>query len=183
MSLSLSATIQGILYYKGQPVSIKELAKITKQKEPAVREALDELRSNLDGHGLSLVVNESKAELCTHADLADMMAKLQKEELEKPLSKPSIETLAIIAYSNGVARSEIEYIRGVNSTFILRSLEVRGLIEKKSNPNDKRTMLYYPTIDFLKSLGKEQSSDLPDYDSFQEKISSLQEDNQNSEDL
>jgi segregation and condensation protein B len=181
--MNLSSIIEGILYYKGQPVSIKDLVKLTAQKESAVREALDELRNNLKGHGLSLVVNESKAELCTHADLADMMAKLQKEELEKPLSKPSIETLAIIAYSNGVARSEIEYIRGVNSTFILRSLEVRGLIEKKSNPNDKRTMLYYPTIDFLKTLGKEQSSDLPDYESFQEKISRLQENSQNEEEL
>jgi len=156
---------------------------MTKQKEPAVREALDSLREKLSGRGLSLVVNEDKAELCTHAELSEMIAQLQKEELEKPLSKPSIETLAIIAYSNGVARSEIEYIRGVNSTFILRSLEIRGLVEKKSNPNDKRAMLYYPTIDFLKSLGKAQSSDLPDFELFQEKISNLQENNQDSEEL
>jgi len=181
--MELSSIIEGILYYKGQPVSIKELIKMTNQKEPAVREALDELREKLSGHGLSLVVNEDRSELCTHAELSEMMTRLQKEELEKPLSKPSIETLAIIAYSNGVARSDIEYIRGVNSTFILRSLEIRGLVEKKSNPNDKRAMLYFPTIDFLKSLGKEQSTDLSGYQSFQEKIVRLQESRQDSEEL
>ncbi len=181
--MELSSIIEGILYYKGQPVTVKELSKMTKQKESAVHAALETLREKLSGHGLSLVVNEDKAELCTHTDLSDMMAQLQKEELEKPLTKPSIETLAIIAYSNGVARSEIEYIRGVNSTFILRSLEIRGLVEKKSNPNDKRAMLYYPTIDFLKSLGKEQVADLPDYQSFQDKILNLQDAEQDSEEL
>lgn len=181
--MELSSIIEGILYYKGQPVTIKELAKMTKQKEPAIRQALESLCEKLSGHGLAVVVNEDKAELCTHTELSEMIATLQKEELEKPLTKASIETLAIVAYSNGIGRSEIDYIRGVNSNFILRSLEVRGLVEKKTNPNDKRSFVYHPTIDFLKSLGKDSVHDLPDYQVLQDKITQLQETEDKSEEL
>lgn len=170
MTLSLDAKIEGILYYKGQPVSLKELMHIIKQDEIKIREALDLLRERLNNRGLTLVESNDLIELCTHADLSELITHLQKEELEKPLSKASIETLAIIAYSDGITRSEVDFIRGVNSTFIIRSLEVRGLVEKKSNPEDKRALLYYPSLDFLKSLGQDKVQELPDYVSFQEKI-------------
>ncbi|MBP6925567.1 MAG: SMC-Scp complex subunit ScpB [Candidatus Pacebacteria bacterium] len=175
MKLSLPATIEGLLYYKGQSVTVQEIVKILGVPESDVRTALDTLGENLRDRGLSLVMHQDHVELCTHSELSDLITRLQKEELEKPLSKPSIETLAIIAYGQGVARSEIDYIRGVNSAFIVRSLEVRGLVEKKTHPEDKRVFLYYPTLDFLKSMGLENTEQLPEYVSFQDKIAALQE--------
>ena len=74
-----------------------------------------------------------------------------------------METLAIILYKGSVTRSEIDYIRGVTSTFILRNLAIRGLVEKYINEEDKRTVLYKPTIDLLSYLGVESTEKLPSF--------------------
>lgn len=173
MNLSLASIIEGILWYKGQPITFVDLARITKKTESEIKRALAELRTNLEGRGIMLVTNENEAELCTHSELATMLAQLQKEEMEKPLSRASLETLAIVAYNDGITRSEIDYIRGVNSTFILRALEIRGLVEKKPHADDKRAMVYYPTLDFLKSLGVDSAASFPRFDELKEKLVEL----------
>jgi segregation and condensation protein B len=80
-----------------------------------------------------------------------------------------LETLTIIAYRGPVTRAELEQIRGVNCSIILRNLAMRGLITTAS---DKQTMqvTYSITFDFLKFLGLQQQSELPDY----EKLNSSQ---------
>jgi segregation and condensation protein B len=88
------------------------------------------------------------------------------------LTKSSLETLSIVLYKNGVSRSEIDYIRGVNSSFILRNLIVRGLIEKITDPKDSRRLLYRPTFDALSFMGITSIEQLPNYS---EVITQLQE--------
>jgi len=172
---TLASIIEGILWFKGQPVEIADLARITKKTQSEIETALAELKTTLDGHGITLVMNDHEAELCTHTELGTLLSQLQKEEMEKPLSRASLETLAIIAYNDGIMRSEIDYIRGVNSTFILRALEMRGLVEKKINPDDKRSMVYYPTLEFLKSLGVPHASAFPQYQELKDKLTALKQ--------
>ena len=67
-------------------------------------------------------------------------------------------------YGDEVTRGKIDYIRGVNSGFILRSLLVRGLIERKVYPHDRKRFMYTPTVALLATLGVETVKALPDYE-------------------
>ena len=69
----------------------------------------------------------------------------------------------IIAYKGPLARIEIDYIRGVNSAFVLRNLTMRGLVERIENPKDARSWLYRVSFEFLKYLGLRSIEELPHY--------------------
>jgi len=86
------------------------------------------------------------------------------------LGKAGLETLSIILYKAPITRVEIDYLRGVNSNFILRNLLIRGFIEKVVNPGDQRSYLYKPSLDLLSFLGVSKVEDLPEYVSIQEEI-------------
>ena len=86
------------------------------------------------------------------------------------MSKASLETLSIVLYKNGVTRALIDYIRGVNSSFTLRALLIRGLIEKIPDPKDNRRYIYKPTFDLLSFMGINKIEELPDYDTIIENI-------------
>ena len=68
--------------------------------------------------------------LGTAPQMSATVETLTKEELMKDLGKAGLETISIILYKGPISRAEIDYIRGVQSNFILRNLLVRGLIEK-----------------------------------------------------
>ena len=87
-----------------------------------------------------------------------------------------METLAIIAYKGPLTRAHIEYVRGVNSSFTLRNLVMRGLVERMENPKDARSYLYGTSFNFLKHLGVARPEDLPRFEEFKkEKIEVLEE--------
>jgi len=162
--MDLSSKIEGLLYFKSEPFEISELAKIFKTKEDSINEALNTLEENLKNRGLALMRANDSVTLGTAPELSEMITTIRKEELEKDLSKASIETLSIIIYKNGATRAEIDYIRGVNSSFILRMLSVRGLVEKIIDPNNQRRYIYRPTFDLLGYLGIKSVVDAPDFE-------------------
>ena len=90
------------------------------------------------------------------------------------LTRPSIETLTIIAYRGPITKPEIEQIRGVNCSLILRNLLMRGLVEE-SESVERLQPVYAISADFLRHLGLHAISDLPDYATLHgdEKISQL----------
>ena len=81
-----------------------------------------------------------------------------------------METLSIILYQGPISRSDIDYIRGVNSQFILRNLLIRGLIERIDNPNDARSFLYKVSINLLANLGINKIEELPEYEQVKKDI-------------
>jgi segregation and condensation protein B len=135
-----------------------------KQTPDEVREALHQLKDSLSLRGIRLLVANDEYSLVTAPEASELISEIIKEELSKDLSKSAVETLSIILYKGKVTRSDIDYIRGVNSTFILRNLLIRGLVEKTDNPNDQRSFLYQPTADLLKLLGITSLQDLPKYE-------------------
>lgn len=161
--MTLDQKIEGLLFFRGEPISMKKLAEFLGVKKDDVMEALKILEEKLADRGLTLVRKEDEVMLGTKSELGPMLEKIRKEELSKELSKASLETLSVILYKDGVARSEIDYIRGVNSSFILRNLLVRGLIEKITHPTDSRRYIYKPTFDLLAHLGISSVSELPGY--------------------
>jgi segregation and condensation protein B len=88
----------------------------------------------------------------------------------KDLGKAGLETLSIVLYQGPLSRSEIDYIRGVNSQFIMRNLLIRGLVEKVDNPVDRRSFLYKPTLALLGYLGVSTVTDVPDYETVRKNI-------------
>jgi len=163
MEITLESKIEGLLFYKGEDVPIKTLASLLKASEEEIKESLKKLDTSLTGRGLVLVQKDDSVVLGITSELSPLIESMRKEEITKELTKSSLETLSIVLYKNGVSRSEVDYIRGVNSSFILRNLLVRGLIEKIMDKNDSRRVLYRPTFDALSFMGITSIEQLPKY--------------------
>jgi segregation and condensation protein B len=172
--MNLEQKIEAILFFKGEPVSLKKLADILSSSAKAsdghgkfgqleISEAIEKLKESLKNRGIVLIENDNEITLGTAPELGKLIEDLQKEELNKELSKASLETLSIVLYKNGVTRAEIDYIRGVNSSFTLRALSVRGLVEKTVDEKDNRRYLYKPSFELLSFMGVKSIEELPDY--------------------
>lgn len=172
-SKKIENNIEALLFWKGEPLSIKELSRILEKSEDEIRTALNNIKENLKDRGLTLIEIENEFMLGTSLDASALIEKLVKEELIKDLGKAGLETIAIILYKGAVRRSEIDYIRGVNSTFILRNLMIRGLVEKNPAEDDHRTFIYKPTFELLSYLGVDSVSKLPEYEKIQEEIQKI----------
>ncbi|MFA6552067.1 MAG: SMC-Scp complex subunit ScpB [Candidatus Paceibacterota bacterium] len=168
--MDLDAKIESVLFWKGEPTKIKKLAEIFGVSEDEAIEAVKKLEQNLAGRGLRIVVKDGEAMLGTAPEVSDIIEKLTKEELIKDLGRAGLETLSIILYRGPIARKEIDYIRGVNSNFILRNLLIRGLIEKIQNKEDQRSFLYKPTFALLQHLGVSKLEDMPEYAGVRQEI-------------
>ena len=161
--MNLESKIEAILFWKGESISRKKLSEILKMGQLEINEALEKLKENLVGRGIVLQEKENDLALGTRSELSNLIENLQKEELNKELSRASLETLSIVLYKNGVSRGEIDYIRGVNSSFILRALSVRGLVERMIDPKDNRRFIYKPSFELLSFMGISKVEELPDY--------------------
>ena len=173
---NLDKKIEAILYYKGEPVSRNKLAQILGVGQLEINEAIDELKKNLEGRGVVLQEKEDYIQLGTSPEWTDIIEALQKEELSKDLTKASLETLSIILYKNGASRPLIDYIRGVNSSFTLRALSVRGLIERHIDKTDSRRYIYKPTFELLSFMGVERVEDLPEFERVNASIGKAEDD-------
>jgi segregation and condensation protein B len=175
-SMNLEHSIEALLFWKGEPVAQKDLIKSLstpehKITETEIHEALLALSENLKGRGIVLLANEDQEYMLgTSSEASALIERLTKEELNRDLGKASLETLSIIIYQGPIKRSQIDYIRGVNSTFILRNLLIRGLIEKKPAPDDNRTSIYTPSFKLLSYLGVSRIEDLPNFEAVKGEI-------------
>lgn len=161
--MQLESKIEAVLFFRNESTSIKKLSEILKVSKEEIGEALISLKQKYVDRGIVLIQKEDEVMLGTASEFGDLIEELQKEELNKDLSKASLETLSIILYKNGASRADIDYIRGVNSSFTLRALSVRGLVEKVSDENDSRRFIYKPTFELLSFLGVHSIEELPEY--------------------
>jgi segregation and condensation protein B len=161
--MNLEQKIEAILFFKGEPVSRKKLSDILKFGQTEINEGIEKLKESLQNRGVVLLEKDNELMLGTAPEFSKLIEELQKEELNKDLSKASLETLSIILYKNGATRAEIDYIRGVNSSFTLRALSVRGLVEKTTDQKDNRRYLYKPSFDLLSFMGVKSIEELPEY--------------------
>ncbi len=162
--MELQKSLSAILFYQAEPMTVKRLAGLLKRSEGDVRDALTTLEETLEKTGIRLLKNGDEVTLGTAPEAGALIEQITKEELSRDLSKAALETLAIILYKGPVMRSEIDYVRGVNSTFILRNLLIRGLVEKIDNPKDQRSFLYKPTFQLLEYMGVARVEDLPEHE-------------------
>jgi segregation and condensation protein B len=178
--MELDAQIEAILFYKSEPVASSELVRVLGKSELEVHSALDVLKNKLASRGLALVEYGSTVELRTAPLASTLIDEMRKEELSRDIGKAGAETLAIILYKGEVTRADVDYIRGVNSTFILRNLMIRGLVNREQNPKDGRTYLYKPTIELLSYLGVGSLPELSRYDEVQKELEQFMEERENT---
>jgi len=175
MKNELVQKIEAILFYLAEPVEVNFLVKTLEVSKKDILTAVEELAKSLQTRGLRLVVRDEEVTLVTAPEFAKTIEKIVKEERERDLGRAGIETLAIVAYKGPVSKKEIEYIRGVNSQWALRSLLLRGLVEKKLAKGDERVVLYAVTSDALRHLGLGKISDLPEYAEIQKELQVAEE--------
>jgi segregation and condensation protein B len=121
-----------------------------------------------------IILTENDACLVLNNEVSEIISDLDKKESERELTKASLETLSIILYKNGATRSEIDYIRGVNSSFSVRSLVSKGYIEKGSKGSKNgRNDVYLPTSDLLRFIGISDIKSLPDYENSVNKLEEI----------
>lgn len=179
---NLQKNIEAILFWKGEPIKIKDLLKILNISNEVFLENINDLKNNLkENTGLQIILTDDSIALVTNAENSEIITKLQKEELDKELSKSALETLAIIIYRGPIKKSDLDFIRGVNSQFILRNLQIRGLIEKIINPKDERGYLYKPSMELLGFLGLSNIQEIENYDKVNNDIKTYLESHQNAE--
>lgn len=168
----LRSAIEAILFVAGSPVPIDRLAGIFEdvQKEQ-VSAALSSLREEYDSRGSGIMIAEVAGgyQIVTRPEHAGWIRKFKAVKTSARLSKPALETLAIIAYKQPITRTEVENIRGVNIGGIIRNLMERRLVKivgKKDVPG--KPMLYGTTSEFLQYFGLKDLSSLPTLKEFQE---------------
>jgi segregation and condensation protein B len=172
--MSLVNNVEAVLFYKTEPYNFDALARLLEVSEAEVREACTQLAEQRQTSGLRLVMTDREVQLVTAPEQSDLIEKVRKDELSQDIGKAGAETLSIILYRGPLTRAEVDRIRGVNSTFIIRNLLVRGLVEKRDNPKDARAMLYAGTPALYTHLGITKREELPDFEVVMNAIDSFE---------
>jgi segregation and condensation protein B len=182
--MTLDSKIEAVLFFKGEPIDTDWLVKTLEVSKEEIEDSLKVLEEKLSSRGLTLIFEGDTVLMGTSPDASSLIEKITKEELVKDLGKASLETLSIVLYKKTVAKRDIDYIRGVNSAFILRNLMIRGLVERVEVKGE-RGFSYKPTTELMAFLGISKLEDLPEYENvlnefadFSKKEESLAENNQ-----
>lgn len=164
-------SIEALLFENAREYTPQTLAKIVGISTAEVEDMLAQLQQRLEGTSMTILRTElGKLAMVTRAEYSELLRSLRKQELQSDLSKASLETLSIVLYLGRPSKSEVEYIRGVNSSFILRNLMMRGLVEKVQHEKDSRQIAYAATKELLAFMGVSRKEELPGYEETVEKL-------------
>lgn len=172
----LTTKLEAILFAVAKPIAIVQLQKQLGVSAEVLSEAVANIkkRYNTSSSGIHLIEHEGKLQFASNPEVGEDVATFLKKEASGPLTRPSLETLAVIAYRGPVTKPEIEQVRGVNCSLILRNLLIRGFVEEAED-KQKLQPVYTVTHDFLRELGLHSLKELPEFDAFHtnEKIEQL----------
>ncbi|MFA6447060.1 MAG: SMC-Scp complex subunit ScpB [Patescibacteria group bacterium] len=161
--MNLDQLIEATLFAAARPMTLRKLAELAKAEAEDVKKAVADLAERLDeGSGLMLQNYGNEVELVTKPEAAEIVKTVVKDDEQGELTRASLEALTILAYRGPMTRPELEQVRGVQSSLILRNLMIRGLVEQKEDERLGQPT-YAITFDFLKHLGLKSVTDLPDY--------------------
>ncbi|GBE17100.1 segregation and condensation protein B [bacterium BMS3Abin15] len=162
----LKSIIESLLFVSGEPIKISRLVKISGAPKPEIENAIMALSSEYESQnrGLRIVKKENQVQMATGPESAPYVQQLIEGKLQEELSTASLEVVSIVAYRGPITRANIESIRGVNCSYTLRNLLMRGLIDRTENPKDARGYVYSISFDFLKKLGIDDVKKLPDHE-------------------
>jgi segregation and condensation protein B len=175
----MKTKIESILFISNKPLALKWLANFLnrdgrKWKREEVEKAIDELKEkyNIESSGIRLIQSGDEVQMVTAPSAAEAVKKFLKEDMTGELTPASMETLTVIAYRGPISKPELEQIRGVNCSLIIRNLLIRGLIDFFE---ERGQNFYQITTDFLKYLGLDGVERLPDYERLHRRIEAGEE--------
>lgn len=160
--MPIDVLIEGFLFYKSAPQKKQTIIKLFDISEEDFTQALVILRERLQVGATRVIETETEIQLVTCPEMAPIIEAMRKNELKADIGKAGAETLAIILYRAPVSRAEIDRVRGVNSSFILRNLLIRGLIERVQDKNSGSSK-FAVTPALLAHLGVTHKHELPDF--------------------
>lgn len=174
---SLVARLEALLFVYGDLLLAKKAADVLGVKKDEVETAAASLCEQLEqrASGLTLLSHDGSFQLVTRSEHANLLQTVLKQEMNESLTPASLETLAIITYAAPVSRAEIDYIRGVNSSYTVRALALRGLINREQDSQRANAYIYSPSADLIRSLGVARVEELPDYNRLREVASKIKQ--------
>ncbi len=167
-TFAVTAVIEALLFVADGPVEVAQMAKALQIDNEAVYHAVQQLDHQyvLANRGLRVQEYNGKFQLITRPVFASLIETFLNLDLSTKLSAPALETLAIVAYRQPVTRTQIEAVRGVDSSAILRSLVQRGLIQESGRLEGVgRPILYTVTESFMQHFGLIKLDELPSLES------------------
>jgi segregation and condensation protein B len=162
--LHLRSAVEALLFSSDQPLTLAMLADALDAAPESVTEALLALGDEYRARGAGVEVREMAGGwiVTTTAEQHEWVARMLRGKRRMRLSRAALETLAIIAYKQPVTKSEVEAIRGVDSSGTLATLLERSLVTIKGRSTVVgRPLLYGSTPDFLNYFGLRDLSELP----------------------
>ena len=160
--LSLSASLEALLFAAPAPVTLSQLASALEITTHQVELGLKELETYYQTRGLRVQSHGGRVQLTTAADIAPQVERFLGLEITSRLSHAAVEALAIVAYRQPVTRPQVDAIRGVNSDGVMRSLLNKGLLQEVGRADGPgRPILYATTPEFLQHFGLNSLEDLP----------------------
>jgi len=167
---ALKYLIEGLLFASGEPLSQNKIIELLSSTKEEIENSVSELLNDYQNENrcLNIIQNGSEGQIfyqiVTNKNISTLVQKLNNTVLEGDLTKGALEVLSIVMYRSPLNRAEIDDVRGVNSSYILRALVLRGLINRYQNPHRKNEYLYEPSFDLLKHLGITDLSTLPEFE-------------------
>lgn len=173
-------SLEALLFTEGESVSYKRLSAALKCDMVELSKALDQLGSELQGRGIALIRGETEAALAIAPSTETVVREAESADTKGDIGEAGLEVLSIVLYRGPSTRADIDYIRGVNSSFTIRTLLARGLLERVRNPDDSREFLYRGTIELFAHLGIKEGSEAPDYATIAAELSAFEQTRESS---
>lgn len=169
MTTPISKILEAVLFLADEPVSTSDLAVLLEAPAAQIERALEDLAARYREEDRGIVMRKVAGgwRLATAPEAAPYLERFVRDQAGVRLSRPSLETLAIIAYRQPVSRAQIADIRGVNSDRALRTLLLSGVVEEVGREDGPgRAILYGTGRVFLERLGLNSISELPPLSEF-----------------
>ncbi len=165
--MNIKSILESLMFAWGEPLNINEISKILDMPAHEITNVLDgmisEVRNNED-RGLIIQKFGSSYQLTTKKENYEYIQSLLESTVNKSLSTAAMETLSIIAYKQPVTKVEIERIRGVKCSQVVKGLLDKDLI-KEAGRLDKpgRPIIFSTTDEFLRHFGLSSINELPKF--------------------
>ena len=172
--------IEALLFASDKPLTLLQIKEVLEELNAnAIKSLIAQLKKEYTDSKRSFNISEVAGgyQVATDAQFASWLAKLYQKSRAEKLSHPALETLAVIAYRQPIARLEIEDVRGVNVDGVLRTLLERSLVKVSGRKQIAgRPFLYGTTRQFLEAFGLQSLGDLPKLEEFGELAKAGEED-------
>ena len=164
------AILEGLLFVVGEDgLNIEQIKDVLQIEEDEAKKLILELKDNYNdkSRGLRIDFLGNKIKLTTKREHKEYYQRLIENPETNSLSQASLETLAIIAYNQPITRAQVDELRGVSTSQMLRKLVAKGFVKETGRSNlPGRPILYETTSDFLYYFGLNSIDDLPDMRDF-----------------